>query len=87
MMTILLEYIDSLLQFSTNVYNIAIIINFTVPYYAGVMLNAFNDLLCSELCWYNRRVPTLDCLNFAMLHLVCGVHKTEEYSRISLTYI
>ena len=21
------------------------------------MLNAFSDLLCSKLCWHNRRVP------------------------------
>ena len=22
------------------------------------MLNAFNDQLCSKLCWHNRRVPS-----------------------------
>ena len=37
--------------------DIAININFTIPYYAGIMLNAFNDLLCSKLCWHNKRVP------------------------------
>ena len=30
--------------------DIAININFTIPYYAGIMLNAFDDLLCSKLC-------------------------------------
>ena len=27
-----------------------------IPYYAGIMLNAFIDLLCSKLCWHNRLV-------------------------------
>ena len=31
-------------------------IHFTLPYYAGIMLNAFNDPLYSKLCWRNRRV-------------------------------
>ena len=35
--------------------NIAII---TLLYYAGIMLNAVSDLLCSKLCWHNSRVPT-----------------------------
>ena len=43
-MTVLLEYIDRL-QFFTNAFY------FTFPYYAGIMLNAFSDLLCSQLCW------------------------------------
>ena len=29
--------------------NIAIKIYFTLPYYASIMLNAFNDLLCSKV--------------------------------------
>ena len=29
-----------------------------ISYYAGIMLNAFSDLLCSKLCWHNRLVPT-----------------------------
>ena len=37
--------------------DIAINIYCTLPYYAGIMLNAFNDLLCSKLCWHNRRIP------------------------------
>ena len=28
-------------------------------YYASIMLNAFRHLLCSKLCWHNRRVPNL----------------------------
>ena len=45
--------------------DVAINIYFTLPYYAGIMFNAFNDLyilcsiLCSKLCWHNRRVPSL----------------------------
>ena len=33
-----------------------------ISYYAGIMLNAFSDLLCSKLCWhilYNRLVPNV----------------------------
>ena len=36
--------------------NIAINIYFTLPYYVGIMLNAFNYPLCSKLCWHNGRV-------------------------------
>ena len=35
-MTILLEYIDCLLVFPQ-------MLNITLPYYAGIVLNAFND--------------------------------------------
>ena len=45
-MTVLLEYIDRSLQFS-KMLNIAININFTISHYAGIMLNTFNDPLCS----------------------------------------
>ena len=56
MMTVLLEYIDHSLQFPLTL-DLAINIYFTLPYYAGIMLIAFNDLLYSKLCWHNRRVP------------------------------
>ena len=46
-MTVQLEYINHLLQFLEN-----------ISYYAGIMLNAFSDLLCSKLYWHNRLVPT-----------------------------
>ena len=46
MVTVVLEYIDHSLQVSI------------IPYYAGIMLNAFNDPLCSKVCWYNIRVHT-----------------------------
>ena len=46
-MTIQLEYINYLFQFFKN-----------ISYFAGIMLNAFVDLLCSKLCWHNRLVPT-----------------------------
>ena len=49
-MAVLLEYINHSLQ----IFNIAINIYFILPYYAGITLNAFNDLLCSKLCWHNR---------------------------------
>ena len=52
--TVLLEYINHSLQFP-QMLDIAINIHFTLPYYASVMLNAFNDLLCSKLCWHNSR--------------------------------
>ena len=50
MMTVLLEYIDRSQHFS-QMLNIAIL-------HFPIMLNAFNDPLCSKLCWHNRRVPT-----------------------------
>ena len=36
--------------------NIAVNVYFTLPCYSGIMLNAFNDPLCSKLHWYNRQV-------------------------------
>ena len=55
-MTVLLEYIDHSLQFP-QMLNIVINIYYTLPYYVGIMVNPFNDPLCSKLCWHNRRVP------------------------------
>ena len=46
-MIVQLEDINHLLQFFKN-----------ISYYAGIMLNAFSDLLCSKLCWHNRLVPS-----------------------------
>ena len=43
-MTVLLEYIDRLLQFP-QMFNIPINIYFTISYYGGIMLNALNDPL------------------------------------------
>ena len=45
-LTVQLEYINHLLQFFK-----------LFSYYAGIMLNAFSDLLCSKLCWHNWLVP------------------------------
>ena len=45
-MTVLLEYIDHSLQFPQTLNPIM-----------RIMLNAFNDPLCSKLCWSNRVVP------------------------------
>ena len=57
-MTVQLEYNNHLLNFP-QMLNIAINIYFTLAYYAGIMLYAFNcnNPLCSKLCWHNRRVP------------------------------
>ena len=30
----------------------------SISYYAGIILNAFSDLLCSELYWQNQLVLT-----------------------------
>ena len=32
-------------------------------YYASIMLDAFNNLLCSKLCWYNRPGPNTNRVN------------------------
>ena len=55
-LTVQLEYTNHLLQFFK-----------LFSYYAGIMLNAFSDLLCSKLCWHNRLVPTgwLKCTTVA----------------------
>ena len=59
MMTVLLEYIDYSLHFPQTL-NIAININLTTSYHAGIMVNVFNDPLCLKLCWHNRRIPICD---------------------------
>ena len=46
-LTVQLEYTNQLLQFFK-----------LFSYYAGIMLNAFSDLLCSKLCWHNWLVPS-----------------------------
>ena len=46
-LTVQLEYTNHVLQFFK-----------LFSYYAGIMLNAFSDLLCSKLCWHNRLVPS-----------------------------
>ena len=54
-MTVLLDYIDRLLQ----MLNITINIYFALPYYVDIMLHAFNDPLYLRLCRHNihRWVP------------------------------
>ena len=32
-------------------------IKLNLSYYASIMLDAFNNLLCSKLCWHNRPGP------------------------------
>ena len=46
-MTVRLEYINHFVAIFQN-----------ISYYAGIMHNAFSDLLCSKLYWNNRLVPT-----------------------------
>ena len=29
-----------------------------LAYYAGIMLDAFSNVICSKLCWHNRPGPT-----------------------------
>ena len=56
-MTVLLEYKIVHYNF-LQMLNITINTYFTLRSYADIMLNAFNDPLCSKLCWHNRWVPT-----------------------------
>ena len=44
-------------------------------YYAGIMLNAFSDLLCSKLCWHNRLVPTVIVIT------VTNSSQTHQFSK------
>ena len=57
-LTVQLEYINHLLQFFKN-----------ISYYAGIMLNAFSDLLCSKLCWHNRLIPNCYTAHDDNLHM------------------
>ena len=54
-MTVQLEYINHLSRFVQN-----------IAYYAGIMVNAFSDRLCTKLCWHNQLVPNIDyCDNYS----------------------
>ena len=46
----LIDYIDHFV--------VTFIHELNATYYASSMLDAFNNLLCSKLCWYNRPGPT-----------------------------
>ena len=46
----LIDYIDHFV--------ITFIHELNPTYYAGIMLNAFDNLLCLTLCWHNRPGPT-----------------------------
>ena len=57
LLTVLLEYIDLILQLSFFQQEFILWYEY-LTYYAGIMLNAFRYLLCSKLCQHNRRVPS-----------------------------
>ena len=57
LLTVLLEYIDLILQLSFFQQEFILWYKY-LTYYAGIMLNAFRYLLCSKLCQHNRRVPS-----------------------------
>ena len=42
----------------TDYFVVTFIHKLNPAYYAGIMLNAFNNLLCSKLCWHKRPGPT-----------------------------
>ena len=44
-------------DYSIRIYQLFVSIFKNISYFAGIMLNAFVDLLCSKLCWHNRLVP------------------------------
>ena len=76
-MTVLLECIDLSLQFPQKL-NIAIKMYFTLPYYAGIMLNAFNDSLCLKLCWHHRRV----CNHYYIIIIIIHDNCVKQFSTI-----
>ena len=45
-----------------------------ISYYAGIMLNVFNDALCSKLCLHNRQVH--------IVHLHVHMMTIHEYNTI-----
>ena len=77
--TVQLEYINHLLQFFKNIF-----------YYAGIIFNAFSDLLCSKLCWHNRLATTLGHYGMLLLAMQAlantvlrGQFKTSKRSYIA----
>ena len=48
----LIDYIDHMHFVVTFIHEL------NPTYYASIMLDAFNNLLCSKLCWHNRPGPT-----------------------------
>ena len=64
-------------DYSIRVYQSFVAIFQNISYYAGIMLNAFIDLLCSKLCWHNQLVPTHN-VSFG-----CGV-KTDDQENFCL---
>ena len=41
-----------------------LVVTFLNPtYYAGIMLDALNNILCSKLCWHNRPGPSVEPYN------------------------
>ena len=42
------------------------------------MLNAFNDRLCSTLCWHNSPVPTSGRLSFPLSRVAKHMHEVEQ---------
>ena len=76
-MTVQLEYINHLLQFFKNIF-----------YYAGIMLNAFSDLLCSKLCWHNWLVPISHTFCIVEDMNMCQCTHTESHTKdyLATTY-
>ena len=73
---------------SPQMLNIAININFTISYYTGIMLNAFDHPLGSKLCCHNRRVPNYNAIatwmiaSYSQLYIQLFIHMQlmEEHS-------
>ena len=59
--------------------NIAINICFTLPCYAGIMLNPFNDPLYSRLCFHNRRVPRHNFENYRLATNFLSIANSGNY--------
>ena len=73
---------------SIRVYQSFVAIFKSIFYYAGIMLNAFSNLLCSKLCWHNRLVPTALAPSVSEIDsYVLYVHTNIENGRFTVTII
>ena len=65
-------------------------VSFTMPImYAGIMLNAFNDTLCSNLWWHNRQVSIVvyeSCNTMGTMGIIKYFMQYESLSHATFSF-
>ena len=86
LLTALLEHIDLILQLSFFQQEFTLSYKY-LTYYAGIMLNAFRYLLCSNLCQHNRQVPIHEAVTVTLsMSDIFNCHTLNEII-IAILYI